>query len=469
MEKLSTANIEDIIGLSPMQEGMLFYYINNPDNLLYYSQIIIRLSGFIDSAIFIKAWNIVSETNEMLRTVFKWKKLKKPIQIILKEYSLPIMKYDFSFMHENECRKHADDIIKKDRENYIDISSQSVRITLLKLCPTKYEMVITYYHIVSDGWSNAIIIKEFIETYNALFNGKLVEKITKTKYKEFIKWHQLQNKSEQKNFWMNYLSGFKRKTRLPRDSGFQGVINTEYYTCELNQAENDMIYNFIKEKDITLSSVFFMAWGVLLQKYSESDDVVFGTTVSGRTDAIHGIENMVGLFINTLPLRFQCNTDMTVIHVLNNMKSGLHQRSEFEGTPLVEIKSYSEIDRGENLFDSIIVFENYPIESCLKEQNNVLNVNGYSVVDKTNFDITLGIITFDGIKIILEYNSAVFSSTTIERLCKHYLNIVSEIVLNPEKRMSQISMLTSTEIENNIALYNNIQNSLMDVEIDFDC
>ncbi|UCH96724.1 MAG: amino acid adenylation domain-containing protein, partial [Candidatus Aminicenantes bacterium] len=488
MKKSDKKNIEDILALTPMQKGMLFHYLKDPGTSYYFEQISLEISGKIDVNIFEKAWNFVIETNEMLRTVFRWEKVENLIQIILKEHKLQPRYYDFSkrgvapptyycigsgknhrekkFAEKTKFHKvlvkrgwHPQTIIKKkwlekikikDRKEKFNLLEVPFRVTLCKVEEDKYEMIITNHHILYDGWSNGIVLKEFFKAYDDLSHGKNLAKPVKTKFKEFIKWIQEQDKNKQKQFWEGYLKGFDTQTKLQPGQIRGENEKAENYRVILGQDIKETLEDFIKNNRFTLASFFYGAWGILLQRYCNSADVIFGTTVSGRSAPIKGIEDMVGLFINTIPLRVKTGVGEKVEKVkdlLCKINDILPLRETYQGTPLVDIKGYSKLKHNEALFDSIVVLENYPLNRWLMEETSPLSlaVHSYSLVETTTYNLTIGILTGDTIEIDFNYNKSLFEKTWIKRLAWHFINIIKNILIDFETGISGLGMLGEEE------------------------
>ncbi|MCK4259562.1 MAG: non-ribosomal peptide synthase/polyketide synthase, partial [Halanaerobiales bacterium] len=451
-KKINNQNVQDILSLTPMQEGMLFHYLKNSEEKFYLEQLSLSISGKIDLELIEKAWNYVIEANEMLRTVFRWEKLEKPIQITLKNYKVPIRIKKLSNLDNTE--KKISEIKESDKSEKIDISTEPFKVTLIKFSDNECMMIITYHHILYDGWSNGIILKEFIQTYNALFENIVLVKPQKNKFKEFVKWLQDQDKDEQENYWIQYLEGFDSKTVLPVfQETQQRNVGPESYKFTLEEKLTKSINSFTKENKITFASLFYGIWGLLLQRYNNTEDVVFGTTVSGRNADIKGLEEMVGLFINTIPLRVRKseNSEESIIALLKNIDNVLKERTKYENVPLVDIQSYSGIDSKEGLFDSIVVIENYPLDKQLNEKDNKLKIESYSISESTNFDFTLTVEMNDCINIQFIYNTLRFDEQLIMRISEHFCNILSYILEKPDEKLSEIDMLT--EEEKNKVLY----------------
>jgi hypothetical protein len=333
MKKLDKKNIEEILPLTPMQEGMLFHYLKEPESNQYFEQLSLEISGDIDNEIFEKAWNFVIETNEMLRAVFRWERVEQPMQVILKEHKL-LPRYCACTSQggdPGEKKKWLERIKEKDRTERFDLRSIPFRVTLCEIEKRRYEIIISNHHILYDGWSMGIILKEFFAAYHILANGKEPVIPCKTKFKEFVKWNRRQDyKNKQETFWRNFLKGFDRPTELSIKRKITGRATA---AAGKNQVrfEKDVkarLEDFVKRRKITLASFLYSAWGLLLQKYNNSDDMIFGTTVSGRTTKLKGINDTVGLFINTIPLRIHTRHGDKIEDLLHNIDKILKTREE---------------------------------------------------------------------------------------------------------------------------------------------
>ncbi|MCX6581229.1 MAG: amino acid adenylation domain-containing protein, partial [Candidatus Aminicenantes bacterium] len=448
MEKLDPIDIENILALTPLQEGMLFHYIQDSQSELYFEQLCLEIFGEIDARHFEKAWNIVIQTNEMLRTVFRWEKLEKPSQVILKELPCEIRFHDLSGMDNDQTKKALAEIKAKDRGEGFELTRVPFRVILCRLAETQYEMIISNHHILYDGWSNGIILREFFDAYHSLCKGEQSLRIpAKPSFKEFIKWLQNQDRNKQEQYWRDYLADFETPTGLPIKRKTGETTGAGEYSIILEEDIRSKLDAFIKNNKVTLASVFYSAWGILLQRYCGSEDVIFGVTVSGRSAGIKGIEDMVGLFINTIPSRTQTTPNEKIIAVVLRTDQVLREREAVENTSLVDIGSYSSVDGVGLLFDTIVVIENYPLDDivCRDVARNVSTVQSYSISETTHYDLSVGIIPFNEIEIKFSFKRELFEKNAIENLAGHFKGIIQNIIENPGMALSQLEIISIEE------------------------
>ncbi|MCK4259871.1 MAG: amino acid adenylation domain-containing protein, partial [Halanaerobiales bacterium] len=392
----------------------------------------------------------------MLRTVFRWEKTSKPMQIILKRHQLPIRFYDFSSLISWEKDIRIKEIKEQERNEKIDIRTEPLRVTLILLNKEEFMMIISNHHILFDGWSSGVILKELFQTYDTLSEGLQVEKRTKNSFKEYIKWLQNQDQTEQRHYWMEYLAGFESKTLFLGSLDInKGQLETNRYEFKLNKSLSSRITDLTTENHITTASIIYTVWGILLQRYNNTKDVVFGTTVSGRSADIKGLEDMVGLFINTVPLRVMSDSKKSAISLLKEIDHTLKERTKYENVSLVDIKSYSQIKSDENIFDSIVVIENYPLDRQLSKDINKLKVVFHSIEESTHFDLNLAVEIDDQITMQLIYNTSMFDMQRIQILAKHFTNLLTSILENSQRKLVEIELLTVEEKNTLLVQWNN--------------
>ncbi|WP_018753416.1 non-ribosomal peptide synthetase [Paenibacillus sanguinis] len=447
-QKLDRKNVQDIIALTPMQEGMLFHYLENPQSDRYFEQLCLHLAGGVNEEWVNSAWNEVVRVNEMLRTTFRWEKVEQPIQIILKDrkFEVTVVESD-----DLEAVKHLD------RKHKFDLNEIPFRVMLVRLPDEKYALLISNHHILFDGWSTGILIREFLDAYYRLSNGFTLQLPQKMSFKSFIQYLQKQNKEKQKAFWSRYFEEFQAPAIFKvTNHSMTADIGIKTVELTIPAGQFARMEAFCVEQNITLASLFYTAWGLLLQRYTNSHDVVFGTTVSGREARVDGIEEMVGLFMNTLPLRLKSTGVTSVQTILAQVAHDLQERGEFLSSSLAEIKSYSGAKHHESMFNSIVVLENYPLDKLLTEGKEGLHVESYSMFEQTNFDLTLNLVADECLHAVLSFASELyteeFAGTTLQHLAKILTQIVDsdgkvnikELVLVGDVELQRLASFNDT-------------------------
>ncbi len=443
--RLDRNNVEDMLALTPTQEGMLFHYLKDPQSDQYFEQVDLTLEGEINKEFFHKAWTHVIAANEMLRTVFVYEKLSNPIQVILKHWEWNMSYIDLSpRVHAGNEQELLEEIKSKDRSHKFDLKQVPFRVTLCKVQPNVHHMIISHHHILYDGWSNGILLQEFLHTYHCMVRQEEPRLPMKPPFKQFIKHIQKVQGSAWQQYWQQYLEDLGSMPRLSRNCPLpdrhQAVFMSNSYKLEASICKQ--LKQFANENNVTLATLFYLAWGILLHRYCDQDDVIFGTTVSGRELELAGIEDMVGLFIQTVPLRIQFDPGSIRSH-LKKLHAQLMERRDYEHVSLVDIKH--SIGFKEELFESIMVVENYPIDQTLRADHGDLKMVSHTVFEQTNYDISVGIAVDDAVHMHVNFNAALFANEAIERMTAHYGNILREIAEQADKPIYEIDMLAEEE------------------------
>ncbi len=455
MKKLKKTNIRDILALTPMQEGILFYYLNNPTGELYFEQLCLHISGDVKTAAMEAAWQVVVDGNEMLRTVFRWEKMDKPVQVVLKSHKLEMGYFDLAAGEGEDAAGGSieERLMALDKKRPFDLREVPFRVTLYKTGEKRYIMLVSNHHIIYDGWSNGILLKELFDAYGGgtkSTGSKGTGAGGKGRFKSYIQWLQRRDGERQKEFWRDYLKGVDTATefalkRRPADTGGGGKAFQQFvpFTAEM---ENGM-ERFAKERKITLAALLYGAWGLLLHKYNNSGDVLFGTTVSGRSAKVRAIEEMVGLFINTLPLRSRIDGDERVGDWLDGMDRDLQLRREYENTPLVDINRCAGAGTAGLLFDTVVVIENYPLNSGWRSEkvSGDFNVDSYSIFGRNNYDLTLSILTFETLQLGFSCNGDLYGREDIAKLAGQLMNAISGMIAGPGLRVIDVEVMSADE------------------------
>lgn len=452
--KLDKANVEDIVALTPMQEGLLFHYRSDKNKGYYIQQFSARLSGNYSVEAIRQAWKRVAHDNDVLRTVFRWEKLEKPVQIVLREVELPVVVLDYSNYSAEQAEVLIAEFKARDRLKEIDLEVEPMRITLCLNNRESCEMIITWHHILFDGWSNGVLLKEFMQAYQAVLEDgqEPIRTAAKTPFKQFVQLLQRQDKALQRQYWEQEFQGWQERTPLNEQRELYRENTSEEtqipHILTLSIQEVEIISLYTQRHQVTLASYLYAAWGLILGRYCGSEDVLFGTTVSGRTPELSGMEEMIGLFINTVPLRICWSGDEPVQQLIKSVNEKLKCRVDYELTPLVDMNAYCGANTFEPLFNSIMVVENYPLDKSIG-QAGALRIEHYEMEESTHYGLTIGVQPKESGELLLEFacDPRSFSRPMITRLAGHFKQIILQMCSNAEPRIHELGLLTTEEMD----------------------
>lgn len=451
--KLDKANVEDIVALTPMQEGLLFHYRSEKNHDHYTQQFSVRLSGLYSVESIRGAWKQVVNANDVLKTVYRWDQLDKPVQIVLKDKDLPIAVLDYSSYSVKQADALIAELKVNDRSQDLDLEVEPMRISLCLIDYDSCEMIITWHHILFDGWSNGLLIKEFMQAHQAVVeeNHRPLRKVGKTPFKQFVQLLHRQDRALQRQYWEQEFQGWEERTHLtePRELYIENASgqSTSSHTLALSIQEVEAITHYTQHHELTLAAYLYTAWGLVLGRYCRAEDVLFGTTVSGRTPELPGMEEMIGLFINTIPLRISWSGDESVRQLIQSVNEKLKRRVDYELTPLVDMNTYCGADSHEPLFNSIMVVENYPLDTSIRQVGS-LGIERYEMAESTHYGLTIGVQPEESGEIIIDfaYDPLSFSEAMITRLAGHFKQIVMQMCSETEMKICELGLLTVEEM-----------------------
>lgn len=445
---MNTANIENIYELSPVQQGILFHSLYESESGAYFVQLSYGLRGMLNVAAFERAWQRVVSHHPPLRTSFHWQGLDKPLQVVHKKVQLPLKQLDWRGIDPEEQQEKFQAFLLSDRQQGFNLSDESLlRLTLIRLGERHYHFVWSSHHIILDGWSGALVFKDFVLLYEAFCRGEEISLQSGDRFADYIAWLQQQDLSQAEAFWRQTLQGVTSPTPLTNLEVHSLSAQPEKYleqSLKLSPATTTTLKSWAKQHQLTLNTIVQGAWALLLSRYSGEDEVVYGVTVSGRPTDLPAAESMVGIFINTLPLRVKLDPEMYLLPWLEQLQRQLLEIRQYEYSPLVEIQGWSEIPRGLPLFESILVFENYPVDRALSDWQKNLEIETLCAVDHTNYPLTISVIPGFQLEIRIEGDRSRFDPATITRMLDHFQTLLEGMSANPV-RLHELPILTAAE------------------------
>ncbi|MEH2042432.1 non-ribosomal peptide synthetase [Nostoc sp.] len=447
---MNQKNIEDIYELSPLQQGLLFHTLVTPNSGVYFEQFCNALQTQVDVPAFHKAWQRVLDRHPILRTSFYWENLDKPYQVVYRQIDLPWDFQDWRELSLQEQEKQLEVFLAADRKRGFTLSQVPLmRLALIQVADNAYQFVFSYHHILMEGWSLTWLWKEFYEFYNAFCKGQDLHLESPRPFREYISWLQQQDISKAEIYWRETLKGFTVPTPLMMDKAADTFSSeNEDHDCQqtlLSITTTDALNSLTRKYHLTLNILLKGAWAILLSRYSGESDIVFGATSSGRPTELAEAESMMGLFANTLPLRVQVDSNAFLIPWLKKLQVQEVEMRQYEYSPLLHIQQWSQIPHGLPLFESILSFNNYLVDSTGEKLAESLALGEARIFEKTNYPLTLQVYPGSNLLLSIGYDTRRFDSATINRILGHLKTLLEGIVANPEQQLRDLSLLTAQE------------------------
>ncbi|MEM8906444.1 MAG: amino acid adenylation domain-containing protein, partial [Bacteroidota bacterium] len=440
-------SMEALYRLSPMQEGMLFHGLFDQDSAAYTEQMVFDCTVQLDETAFVAAWQHLVDTYSVLRTGYFANELNLPVQVVFQKAKLPIVFLDYRKFDPDTQSDQLQQFIDQDIHQRFDFQTAPLmRVAAIRMAEAAYKIVWTHHHLLLDGWSVPVFLKHLLDTYEHLVKKQTLPSRPVDQYRDYIQYLSTVEVFAAQAFWQNYLTGFEQTSLLPfvaprvdRNKG-QGPIGTQCLrlTTSLTQA----IQQYAKQQHLTVNSIVQGIWGLLLSRYTGQSDCLFGVTVSGRPAHLDRAEERVGLYINTLPLRVQIKEEQSLIQYFQTIQQEHTQARTHQYSSINDIQHW--IGHRGDLFDSILVFENYPIGDVFTEAHS-LRVNSFTSQEQTNYLLTIAVTLGQSLEIDFHYNAALLEDAYVDAISQHFQNVFQQIVVQQVKQLAAIDLLSAKE------------------------
>jgi natural product biosynthesis luciferase-like monooxygenase protein/amino acid adenylation domain-containing protein len=450
--------ISKIYPLSPMQEGMMFHALLDPDSQAYFEQVHKEVAGSFSPENFAKSFQKVVDRHDVLRTLFVYEKISRPRQVVLNKRQMPYHFENLKNRESGDKDNYIDQFKKKDTKKGFDLQRDPlVRLSIFQTEENRFELIWSFHHIILDGWSIGVFTREIFTIYNALETGKQPLLPEPVPFERFIQWLEKRDKEVPMSFWKEYLSDGDFHASLPRlRSGFNGdeyeLKNHAFY---LDEQKTSALNQLIQDHHSTLSVFIQAIWGILLQKYSSSNDVVFGAVVSGRPPQIEGVEDMIGLFVNTVPVRIRAEKETRFSTIISTLLGHQGKVMEYGEVSLADIQSTNGL--GTDFIDHILVVESYPVDQQFENDNKQFQFHTKDYFSRINYDFGVIVVPGEKLKIRFTYNANQFSPEFVERMESHLTCLLENVLANPTAFIHKLSILPDAERQLIVEGFNDTQ------------
>lgn len=453
--------IEDAYVLSPLQEGLLFHHVSEADQDPYCDQAVCLLEGRVDRPAFEAAWHTVAGRHPALRTAFLWEKLARPVQMVLGDVSLAVEYEDWRELSTGAQQSALTAMVAADRrKGFVFRQAPLVRLRLIQLAADRWYLFYSHHHILLDGWSIQVVLRDVLACYAAGLSGNAPSMTPARPYRDYIGWLQRQDLVVAEQFWRRYLSDLTTSTELSLEIPQAEKESTDgpryaEQDLALSQEDNAKIQSFARRHRLTLNTLMQGVWALLLHQYSGRDEVTFGTTVSGRPPELTGVETMVGLFINTLPVRAKLPMGASVESWLQALQQQQSDGRHFEYTPLSKIQGWSDLSPGQALFDTLLVFENFPLHEMAGGPAMDLRIRSlplrtpasghFLTPGRNNYPLSLIVEPGATLHLTICYARARFSHSAMARMFAQFRQVMEWVCAHPKADVRTVPMVTPAE------------------------
>ncbi|MBJ9978442.1 amino acid adenylation domain-containing protein, partial [Pseudomonas sp. S30] len=430
---LPAAEIEDLYPLSPMQQGMLFHSLYAQEAGHYINQLRVDVRG-LDVERFRGAWQAAVQAHQVLRSHFP-QDLSTPLQVVQREVRIPFVEHDRR--HSTTLGTELDALALAEREAGFDLArGPLLRLTLVRTGDGEHHLIYTNHHILMDGWSSSRLLGEVLQRYAGMAPVQ-----GEGRFRDYIQWLHAQDADASEAFWRERLAVLDEPTRLAQALK-SDVLESGQGLCalELDAAQTQRLATFAREQRVTLNTLVQATWLLLLQRYTGQACVAFGATVAGRPAELPGIEEQLGLFINTLLVVASPRPEQHVGDWVQHVQALNLALREHEHTPLYDIQRWAGRS-GEPLFDNILVFENYPVADALQQAAPAgLRFGEVRVQERTNYPLTVVVQVGEHLQADFGFDRACFDAPAIEQLAAHFQHLLLQLPDAAQRPLGEVTL-----------------------------
>ncbi len=436
-------NIKDLYPTTTMQDGLLYH--SELDKSAYVTQSMYTLEKGADIALFKQCWQTLIDRHDILRTIFIDTNAGEKQQLVVSKMILLWSEYNLEKLNEEQQKNQIENERRQDKAAGFDFKNGPLfRLMIWQIGGGRYRVLFSIHHTLIDGWSMPLIYSEILQLYQAGIENKHIKLKQSVPYRNYVEWLCQQDFDRATKFWSQELSGLNDGSSLFSENKNDKNKNLLVQNINLNSDYTTILKNIARNSQVTVSTLLQAAWSILLARYCDQSSVVFGTTVSGRPADLEKVEEIIGLFINTIPVRVDMVTDIPFNEWLKHLHIKQVERNEYAYLPLVEIQSLSETEN-RHLFDHLFIFENYPIDEE-EFKGSVLQTSDHKNYEETSFNLTVTAFENNGLTIKFAGKESNFDKSSLQTLVSHYKNILSGIIERPNQMISRLPLQSEGEL-----------------------
>lgn len=443
------AAVEDIYPMTPVQQGMVFHSRLDASRSVYVSTTAWRLRGSFDRSAFERAWQWLVARHPVLRTGFFGDHLARPLQVVMKHVDHPLAWEDLQPLDPSSRQARIAALQEAARTQPWDFTRPPLmRVALLRCDEQEHVALWTCHHALLDGWSMPVVLDELTRAYAAYARGEQPRLPAAGPFRDYVAWLERQDQQAAQVFWSRQLAGLEPAPDFgsaPRMTSEQhGAAGRQaHQVLELSlELDPALLEASLRQCRVTPSTLATAAWALLLGRYTGRDEVCFGLTVSGRPPELDGIETRVGLFINTLPLRLQLQRSETVSAFLQRVQQAQAELGQFQYSALVDIRRWGGQPADTSLFDSILVFDNYPRDVFETQDGSAaLRLERLDSQERAHYPLTIAVQTRHGLSLRITHDPGIFSAEDVGRYARHFATVAQAMVAAPTRRLTELPWL----------------------------
>jgi amino acid adenylation domain-containing protein len=438
--------VKNVLILTPLQEGILFHVLRDKDTYAYFEQYSFLLTGFVNQDIFLKSLSILIERHEALRTRFVADRSIRPIQLVLEKQNPEFVIHDLRNLDSIRQNQIIQEFCDEDKKRYFNLQTDSLFRASLFYLGDQTRIILSFHHIILDGWSFAIILKELFTILNALNNGKEIHLAQPVSFRKILNWLEKQAPKAAIEFWKRHLNISEDFAITGLPSGFAGQ-NFQSGQISLHtrfdKALSKQLAQIASELQVSINTIAYAIWGILLSRYNQTNKVITGITVSGREIPVENATDIVGMCINTIPFAFHISDDISISHYIQKTSERFIESIPFQYYSLADIQQQSGIT--DALFDHIVVIEDYPYDEISASQGlSEIEISTLDVFEETHYPFSIHISAGEEMYWRLAFKPELYPAVLMQQVLEHITSIATQLCKGVQENntLSSLSLLT---------------------------
>ncbi|WP_394844480.1 non-ribosomal peptide synthase/polyketide synthase [Pendulispora brunnea] len=434
--ELPLGDVQDIYPATPLQQGLLFHSMARSEDGLYVYQLRLTMAGALDVAALRAAWETLVGRYDILRTCFEWRHGGEALQIVHRQVDIPFAEHDWSAARDYAERFAA--FCRDDVARGFDVERPPLmRVAVFTRPDGKHDVVWTMHHALSDGWSSARMFGDVIAAYRAHLTGAPAAFAPVVPYRDYVAW--LAARPSPEPFWRGALQRLANPARLRPSFGRARTLEpgTHHRFEGLDPALVRALKELARRHAVTLNTVMQGAWAIVLGRYGNATQAIFGTTVSGRPPELPGSMEMVGLFINTLPTWVDLPPNQRIGAWLTELQRHANELRNQEHTPLSHVQRWAGLG-GEDFFDTLFTFENFPIDKEARSVDVGLRIERSERADRTHYPFTLTVLAESEVELEWEWDGEKFERAWADDIAQGYIAILQQLASSNDERLGEL-------------------------------
>jgi len=438
--------LDNAYPLTPLQQGMLYEALKNPDTNVYIAYIVVDISGELDSALFKAAWRGAVQQHETLRTRFLWEGLDAPLQLVNSSVELDWVECDSSQTDFSSAESTVDHWLDHERSQPLGLTdTPPMRFRLIRLSDGHSTLIWTVHHLLADDWSTPLVLQSVADHYCRSLSSSNLTRVSvdsKFPFVTYVNWLTDTDREQHRQWWKRTLQGVKPTSIKPEYGRTRYDLDQtprhQRHVSQVNKKLSALLMEKSRTLGVTQSSILHVAWALVIARFSGRGEALFGTSVSGRTCPLSDIDTAVGLFLNTIPTHISINPNQPLDDFIKEVQRQLFEQIEHEHVPLTDLQRLLPVDDNRLMFESVLVVETHGSDLQIEVPDSNIVFGNIRYFTDSNFPLTVLVFPGESMQVHLVGLESYFDHGAFAALSTEFIAVLNDICRPGETQLTQV-------------------------------